>query len=124
MKVIRVLVIEGDDDRVKHQLDTRFVKGNEVVSNIFGENVQFEIRETFMGSEEEFVGATKHSLIYQVVKTPDQVPDFSEIMRLTAKVDLHSNPGNLQRFEDWKTDDGSLEGLKKVMELNGKVESS
>lgn len=46
----------------------------------------------------------------------DSAEDFDEIMELTAKIDLTISAVRLA-FKFWKQDSGTLEGLKKVMEI-------
>lgn len=59
MKIIRVLVMEGEKKDLDVQTEARMIRGDEDRIGVH----RVKIVETFYGSVEDFVGATKFSLI-------------------------------------------------------------
>ena len=68
MKIIRVLVISGDEAKIKQQLELRLIQHDDPdrYKHIFGEKSGICLHETFIGDENDFIGATKHSLIEKI----------------------------------------------------------
>lgn len=68
MKIIRVLVISGDEAKIKRHLEGRLIRYDDPgrYEFIVGTESGLEIDETFIGDENDFKGATKHSLIEKI----------------------------------------------------------